>query len=212
LLLYYITDSTRFAGVEAERNRHLLNTISQAAASAIDFIQLRERHLPAADLERLARKAVQALRTVPSSRTRLLINSRVDIALAAGADGVHLRSKDLSPAEVRSIWRAAGNESDPVVAVSCHSHSDVVRAAETAADFVVFGPVFEKAGSPPGMITGLDQLRAVCRSPVPVLALGGVSAQNACLCIQAGAAGIAGIRLFQQPDVAATIAGLRSLK
>ena len=86
-----------------------------------------------------------------------------------------------------------------LVAVSCHSEEDVRVAANAGANFVVFGPVFEKAGSSPA---GLNALRSACRYDVPVLALGGVSIQNAQSCLQAGAAGLAGIRLFQDNNIA----------
>lgn len=211
MILYYITDSTKFAGTQTERHAHLLNRISEAAELGIDFIQLRERHLATHDLETLARKAVESVKALSSSRTRLLVNSRPDIALAAGADGVHLRSKDVSPRDVRSIWQSAGRTAKPIIAVSCHAGRDVTCAVEAQADFVVFGPVFEKAGSPQ-VTSGLELLRSACSHSVPVLALGGVSTQNADLCIQAGSAGVAGIRLFQQGDLAGTITRLRSLE
>ena len=212
MILYYITDSTKFAGTQTERHAHLLNRISEAAELGIDFIQLRERHLATHDLETLARKAVESVKALSSSRTRLLVNSRPDIALAAGADGVHLRSKDVSPRDVRSIWQSAGRTTKPIIAVSCHSGREVTFAAEAGADFVVFGPVFGKAGSPQVTVAGLELLRSACNHSVPVLALGGVSTHNADLCIQAGSAGVAGIRLFQQGDLAGTITRLRSLQ
>jgi len=211
LLLYYITDAAQFAGTDGERQAHLLDRIAQAAGLGIDFIQLRERNLVTHDLEALARKAVETVRAGPSRKTRLLINSRSDVALATGADGVHLRSKDISPSEVHRIWQAAGSSANAVVAVSCHSPEDVADAAKGGADFVVFGPVFEKKDCR-GPVTGLTLLREVCDYPIPVLALGGVSGENAHLCVQAGAAGLAGIRLFQEDDMTDTTARLRPLK
>src|SRR5215470_7979866 len=114
LLVYYITDRAQFAGNEDQRRRQLLERIRWAARCGVDFIQLREKDLCGRELEVLAGKAVEAARG-GSPKTRLLINSRTDIALVAGAAGVHLRANDVSPAEVRRVWRDAGIESQPAV-------------------------------------------------------------------------------------------------
>jgi thiamine-phosphate pyrophosphorylase len=197
VLLYYITDRIQFPGTENERRALLLQRIKENAGMGVDFIQLREKDLCARDLESLARAALE---NIHGSRTRLLINSRSDVALAVGAHGVHLRSDDISPAEVRNIWRAAGSKANPVIAVSCHSEDDVIAARNSGADFVVFGPVFGKASANDLQASkpmGLEQLRRVCQHGLPVLALGGATAENAQDCLDAGAAGIAGIRFFQ---------------
>ena len=209
MLLYYITDRSQFSGAEAERRARLLGRIADAVECGVDFIQLRERDLAAHELEALAWAVRETVRA-SASPTCLLINSRTDIALAVDAHGVHLRAHDISPIEVRRIWRSAGQKSEPVIAVSCHSEGEVVDAQKNGADFVVFGPVFEKTGSPEVAATGLSPLRSVCRHSVPVVALGGVTRKNARLCIQAGAQGIAGIRLFQGGDLAATVRQLRA--
>ena len=107
-LLYYITDRTQFPGDEHARRRALLAKIAEAARTGVDYIQLREKDLSARELEDLARESVGMIRQVGAEnralRTRLLINSRTEVALAADADGVHLRSEDVSPLTVRSIW------------------------------------------------------------------------------------------------------------
>jgi len=208
LLLYYITDRLRLPGTKRERRERLLNMIAAAASSGVDFVQLREKDMHSRELELLAREAVQRIRAF-SGRTRLLINSRTDIALAAGADGVHLRSNDISPEEARKIWRAAHGPGKPVIAVSCHHDADVAAAEAGHADFVVFGPVFKKKGPLEMRLTGLDALRSACLHKVPVLALGGVTEHNAQLCIEAGAAGVAGIRLFQKGEMPKQVAALR---
>jgi thiamine-phosphate pyrophosphorylase len=218
VLLYYITDRTQFHGTEDDRRERLLERIAEAASSAIDFIQLREKDLPPRELEVLAHSAVERVRG-SGARTRLLINSRTDVALATGADGVHLRSKDVSPADVRSIWRVA-NKRDPVIAVSCHTELEVVTAKKTGADFVVFGPMFEKKD--PSFSTSpnigerwgrpLEQLRSASQRGIPVLALGGITVERAGACIQAGAAGVAGIRLFQQGNLLSTMNSLRAFQ
>jgi thiamine-phosphate pyrophosphorylase len=204
LLLYYITDQTQFAGDEASRRRALLGKIAEAARCNVDFIQLREKDLCGRELEALAREAVRRVRR-NSSRTRLLINSRTDVAIACGADGAHLRSEDVLPGEVRAEWRHSLSVA-PVISVSCHSPAEVARAAAEEADLAVFAPVFEKQGS---SAAGLDALRAACEHPIKVLALGGVTLENARACVEAGAAGVAGIRLFQANDVAKVVGALR---
>jgi len=195
LLLYYITDRSQFPGSEAERCEQLLHKVREAVAAAVDYIQLRERDLSGRGFEELAR-GVAGIVGEKGSQTRLLINSRTDIALSTASDGVNLRSQDISPSEVRRIWRAANSRSEPVVAVSCHAEEEVRSASSAGADFVVFGPVFEKHGfSTP---QGLDKLREVTSElgDFPVLAIGGISLENAAACLDAGASGIAAIRLL----------------
>ena len=205
MLLYYITDRDQFPGPEHRRRELLIERIAQVSRAGIDYIQLREKDLSSRELEELARAIVQRAREA-SSATRILINSRTDVALATGADGVHLRSSDVSPADVRRIWSAAGARSKPVIAVSCHAEQEVVAARLAGADFVVFGPVFKKSGTPG---VGLPELRAACAHGIPVFALGGVNGGNANSCLETGAAGVAGIRLFQEGDLLATVSHLR---
>jgi thiamine-phosphate pyrophosphorylase len=212
LLLYYITDRGQFSGTPADQERLLLEKISECAAAEVDFIQLREKDLGAHKLEELALKARAAIPA--GSSTRLLINSRPDIALAVLAHGVHLPAADLYPSDVRAIMMRAGMR-EPVIASSAHSLEDVALAESHGADFAVFAPVFEKKGQP--SLDGLNRLRQVCQRqqaadpPMPVLALGGVSLDNAEKCVDAGAAGIAGIRLFQQGSIDPLVKQLRSL-
>lgn len=211
-LFCYITDRTQFAGTAQEQERQLLKAIAECAAAGVDYIQLREKDLPVRSLEVLAGKAVAAIPA--GSPSRLLINSRTDVALACGAHGVHLPSRSLPASEVRATW-ARSSRSTPIVGVSTHSAEEVASAEAHGADFAVFAPVFEKSGA--ANPAGLDQLREVCcrppitGTPMPVLALGGITLENARLCLQAGAAGIAGIRLFQQGEVAESVRNLRSV-
>jgi thiamine-phosphate pyrophosphorylase len=219
-LLYYITDRTSFAGNESTRRAKLLDKIVEATRAGVDYIQLREKDLPTRELQSLAQQAstlIRQLRTEnPELKTALLINSRTDVAIAAAADGVHLRSEDLSPEDVRRIWTQCGADAlvrdparrNPLVGVSCHSPEEVEQAAANRADFAVFAPVFEKQRAQPA---GLDQLRQACLANIPVLALGGVTLSNARSCLEAGAAGIAGIRLFQENDVRELAQRLRQL-
>lgn len=179
LIRCYITDRTSCP-------RDLLENIERNIRDGVEYIQLREKDLSARELLAFAIRAVDAAR---GSATRILINDRTDVALAAGAHGVHLRSGSFRPEELRAIVPAGF-----VIGVSCHTHEDLREAA--AADFAVYGPVFASPGKGPP--TGIDALAAAIRnSPVPVLALGGVTLANAHQCLDAGAAGIAAIRLFQ---------------
>lgn len=202
MLLYYITDRQQFTGSESEGRSALLSKVVDASRCGVDFVQLREKDLCARELEKLACAAVAAVRA-NSSKTRLLINSRTDIAIACGADGVHLRSDDISPREVRNLWPSA------VIGASCRSAAEVSRALADGADFAVLAPLFEKKGTQVRP-AGLDALRAASQEHIRVLALGGVTTENARACVQAGAAGVAGIRLFQENDIAQVVQGLRA--
>jgi thiamine-phosphate pyrophosphorylase len=208
LLLFYITDRTQFSGDESARRRDLLAKIAEATRCGVDLIQLRERDLSSRELEALTRAARRVIgENSGEPVSRLLINSRSDIAIACGADGAHLRSDDISPSEVRKIWARSGRPS--LISVSCHSTADVTRAADEGADFAVFAPVFEKKGEPQSRAAGLDRLREACRQKISVLALGGITVENACACVEAGAVGIAAIRLFQENDIAGVVRQLR---
>ena len=220
-LLYYITDRTAFPGDESERRSRLLEKIAEAARAGVDYIQLREKDLTPRELESLAAEAVRAVRQQTTGHwpltTALLINSRTDVALAVEADGVHLRSDDVSPEEVREVFRGAGaparqlSPRNPLIAVSCHSPAELAMATASQATFAVFGPVFEKKDSPEARPAGLVRLRESCQSNIPVLALGGITLTNARACLDAGAAGIAAIRLFQENNIPDIVQQLRNL-
>jgi thiamine-phosphate pyrophosphorylase len=211
LLLYYITDRTQFAGDESLRRHRLLQKIAECARFGVDYVQLREKDLATRELESLAGEAVGILRDAAASQTRLLINSRTDVAIACGADGVHLRSDDISCAEVRQVWNHAGRADRPLVGVSCHAAEEARDAVTGGADFAVFAPVFEKNNTAGARPAGLEALRQACREKIPVLALGGIRLENAAACLEAGAAGIAGIRLFQENEISRVVDVLRGL-
>jgi len=220
-LFYYITDRSAFGSNEGTRRQRLLEKITEAARAGVDYIQLREKDLPTRDLESLAREGVDAILRARTDnrelRTALLINSRTDVALAVGADGVHLRSDDVSPVDVRAAWKACGeaatgreySDRDPLIGVSCHSPREVARAAASGATFAVFAPVFEKKDAADAPAVGLALLHEASRENIPALALGGLTLTNARSCLEAGAAGIAAIRLFQENDIAAVVEHLR---
>ena len=212
MLLCYITDRSQFSGNESARRRRLLEKIAEAARYGVDFIQLREKDLTTRELELFAPELIRAVRENSSSTTQLLINSRVDVALAVGADGVHLRSEDISPADVRKTLNHHGRGASArfTVGVSCHSIHEVKQAVDHA-DFVVYGPIFQKKIVSGSSAVGLQGLHQACQETIPVLALGGITIENARDCLRAGAAGIAGIRLFQENEMSKVVSVLRSL-
>ncbi len=183
---YYITNRLQLPDPAA-----LLDVIAHNLAAGIDYVQIREKDLSARALEALV---VQVLRLPNPHGARVLVNTRADIALACGAHGVHLPSASVSPARLRAIV-----PKNFLIAVSTHEREEALVAEREGADFAVFGPVFaplSKAEHAPPR--GLDQLRRVAESvSMPVFALGGITRANAGSCVQAGAAGIAGISIFQ---------------
>jgi thiamine-phosphate pyrophosphorylase len=171
------------------------------AQEGVDYVQLREKKMEAGELVKLAVEMVAALRE--AGHTKLLVNGRPDVAVAAGADGVHLTAAagELTPAQVREVFRREGvGIVQPVIGVSCHTLEEVGRAVSDKVNLILFGPVFEKRveGEMVGEGVGLGELQKACTAAdgMPVLALGGVTWPRAELCIEAGVAGVAGIRLF----------------
>lgn len=195
--LLLVTDRTQ------TRGRPLPSVIREAVKSGVPAVQLRERDLLTSELLLLA-QTLQAI-TRPSG-VPLIVNDRLDLALALELDGVHLRASSLPAAVVR---RLAGPQR--VVGVSTHSLEDVRRANEEGADYVVFGPVFDTPSKRPfGPPLGLDALAAVCaKSAAPVFAIGGVTPSRAREARQAGAHGVAVIgAILTQDDVRAATAQL----
>jgi thiamine-phosphate pyrophosphorylase len=180
--LYLITDR------KATNGRPLLDVVAQALSGARSShqlaVQLREKDLSGRELFELA----CALRPITSAAGAwLFVNDRIDVALAAGADGVHLAGGSLSASDVRALGPLR-------VAASTHTADDVARAAAAGVDFVVFGPVFATASKPAVAPVGLATLKIVTGLGIPVLALGGVTADNVADCLISGAVGVAGIR------------------
>jgi len=200
MLCCAITDGKTSGFVNTTQVERVQNQVRRWAAQGIDIIQIREKNLDAGALFTLAEAALRTLRDSNSS-AKLLINARADVAIAARAHGVHLTGHrdELTPRQVRELFTRAGLP-PPVVSVSCHSPAEIAHARHNAADLILFGPIFEKRadGELVSAGMGLEALALACEiaEQIPVLALGGVTPQNAGLCVRAGAAGIAGIRLF----------------
>ena len=195
-----ITDGSASGFVNTTQIDRLRNHVRRWAADGIDLIQLREKNLDAGALLALAEVALHTLCEMQSP-TKLLINTRADVAIAARVHGVHLTSHpdELTPQQVRELFTHAGLPA-PIVSISCHTPADIARARHNAADYILFGPIFEKRvdGELVTDGVGLEALALACAiaQQVPVLALGGITSENAGACLVAGAAGIAGIRTF----------------
>jgi thiamine-phosphate pyrophosphorylase len=170
------------------------------AEMGVEYVQLREKKLAAGEMGRVAR-LMREVFAEAGGTTKLLVNGRADVALVAGADGVHLTAAEgeLTPEQVRRVFATAGG-GVPVVSVSCHTLDDVRRAVRGGVDLILFGPVFEKRVAGEVVVAGVgrEALRRACEAAggVAVLALGGVTDGNWGDCLEAGAAGVAGIRMF----------------
>lgn len=238
-LLCYVTDRRRLFPVGTpETSQHLdtrkilLEKIAAAGTAGVDWIQIREKDLSGKECSSLTREAVHiamsssldASANIPNSpgteaargqvSSRILVNDRLDVALATEASGVHLGEKSLSPEEARRLVQSLGRKEDFLIGVSCHL-LDSAKAAESGGpEYLFFGPLFATPSKAAyGEPQGLKRLAEVCRAvALPVLAIGGITLENAADCLSAGASGIAAIRLFQDaPDMAALVRELRSL-
>jgi len=205
-LLCYVTDRRSFPAADTSQQLSaLLQKIEELAAAGIDWIQIREKDLSARDLAALTRQALQitARHSPQTLRTRILVNDRLDVAIAERAAGVHLGEQSLPVADARRLIQSAQAQNllpqDFLLGVSCHSVEAAKAAQAASADYLFFGPIFatplkEKFGPP----QGIQRLRDVCRLvSLPVFAIGGITSDNAKSCIEAGAAGLAAIRLFR---------------
>ena len=214
-ILCYVTDRRAFEAAPGPTGfpprdpallgaRSLHDCIRRAALVGTDWIQIREKDLEARSLVELARFAVAETR---ATAARVLVNDRLDVALAANAAGIHLGENSL-PLERIIEWRRSTGRLDFLIGVSCHSLESARAAGLGGADYIFFGPVFATPSKAAfGAPQGIEPLREVCASvEIPVLAIGGVNLENARSCITAGAAGVAAIRLFQDLTDSAELA------
>ena len=181
------------------RDRRLAEALAarcgELAREGVAYVLVREKQLSAGELAEVCRVVLQAVRGAGTA-TKVLVAGRLDVAVAVGADGVNLSGAvgELTALQAREMMPEA------FVSVSCHSVADIVQASAGGADAVLFGPVFGKRVDGVEVLpaVGLEALREACRvaGESPVFALGGVSAENAAECVAAGAAGVAGIRMF----------------
>jgi thiamine-phosphate diphosphorylase len=181
---YAISDSRLLGGIE-----RLPDWVAGLEEAGVDMVQIREKSLPASDLVCVVTACLLRCR-----RIRLLVNGRVDVALACGAHGAHLPG-DSPPA---AAWRGIVPPGF-LFGVSCHSTADAQAAQSGGADFAVAAPVFDPLSKAAyGRPLGIEELRRICQSVnLPVFALGGVTLRNAEECLAAGAAGVAGITLYR---------------
>jgi thiamine-phosphate pyrophosphorylase len=210
--LYAITDRHQLPGSESDQRVALVSLARTWAQHNIDYIQIREKDLAPSELRDLAKEIVSAVRE-ENQITRVLLNGPAEIALDTHADGVHLPASPSSNAaeQARDLFAATGR--DAIISHSCHSLKEILKAKEESQrnphatitnTLILYAPVFEKSITGKDLFPGrgLDALRAAADAarPIPVFALGGVTPENAQSCIEAGTAGVAGIRLFLNDD------------
>jgi thiamine-phosphate pyrophosphorylase len=195
--LYLITsgETTRETNPHSPEFKRLLTLVRAAADAGINLIQLREKSLSARSLYELAARAAEISR---GSETRVLVNDRADIARAADCSGVHLTTRSLDSSVVRRTFGP-----DFLIGVSTHCVEEARQAQAGGADFAVFGPVFATPSKLPyGPALGIEELARAARSlpSFPLLAVGGITRENAPQVLNAGARGLAAIRLFSEPE------------
>jgi thiamine-phosphate pyrophosphorylase len=186
--LCYITDRRRLRSVS------LAAIVHETVRAGVDIVQVREKDLTSLELIRLVEEVLSAARKPGMGGARVVVNDRVDVALAVGAEGAHLATHSMPAQVVRRLVPRGF-----VIGASCHSLDEAIAAESGGADYLVLGPVFETPSKlvygPP---LGLEKLRNVTsRIRIPVLALGGITVDRVRPCVEAGASGIAGIRIFQ---------------
>jgi thiamine-phosphate pyrophosphorylase len=187
----------------ADAQRLLLESIGRAAAAGVDWIQLREKDYSGKEWTQLVQESLERVKDADRP-IRVLVNDRLDVALACGSGGVHLSESGIPVADACRLrddfFSTEGARPDFLVGVSCHSLGAALGAARAGADYIHFSPIYHtpsKANYGPPQ--GPERLaRVVSAVEVPVIAIGGITRENARDCFRAGAAGIAAIRLFQE--------------
>lgn len=185
-----VTDRRRYG---AAWEPALVGRVGAASREGVHLVQIRERDLDGGPLMRLVSACVAAVR---GTRTRIIVNDRLDVALAARAHGVHLRADSFSAARARASAPAPF-----LIGRSVHSVTDAVATTcDDGLDYLIFGTVFDSASKPGGTPAGLAALGEVAQATrLPVLAIGGVTRGRIPDILAAGAAGVAGISMFDTP-------------
>jgi thiamine-phosphate diphosphorylase len=230
-ILCYVTDRHTLPRSSDENSiAALARRIAEVATAGVHWIQIREKELCAKELSLLTREALRAVQwhrlqpveASPSdskqqntsrvvSHARIIVNDRLDVAIAERADGVHLGENSIPPAAARRLIQTAQEKKiiaeHFIVGVSCHSLVSAKAAEAAGADYIYFGPIFPTPSKGTyGEPQGLARLAEVCCTlSIPVLAIGGISEANARNCLDSGAAGIAAIRLFQDTTNLASV-------
>jgi thiamine-phosphate pyrophosphorylase len=217
-ILCYVTDRKSLTPATGESQREaLLKRIEAAAKAGVDWIQIREKDLSGREIFDLVLQVISQVKKKlgANCRTKLIVNDRFDVAISAQAHGVHLGEHSVAVAEIRR-WLTAHsnrNEREILIGASCHSLDNCKAAEQSGADYIFFGPIFPSPSKAAyGSPQGIKALADVCRVVnVPVLAIGGITLENGYLCINAGAEGLAAIRLFQHSDYLVSLEKLRSM-
>jgi thiamine-phosphate pyrophosphorylase len=204
-IICYVTDRRALPvgkTASALLNKILLDTIRAGVAAGVDWVQIREKDLSTRELFGLVREVVLASGRPDSTHShsiKVIVNDRLDVALAAGAAGVHLGQASAPAREVVRWCRAGNAPADFLVGVSCHSLEGAQEAENAGASYTYFGPIYETPSKIPfGKPHGVEELAQVATAVrIPVIAIGGINESNAADCIRAGAAGIAAIRMIQ---------------
>ena len=197
----YVTDRKLLAPAEGGTNTAILETIRKAIAAGVDWVQIREKDMAAAELLGLVQEALSGGGggRLQGAQKKIMVNDRLDVAIAASASGVHLGRESAPVREVVQWCRPGNAPREFMVGVSCHSVTEARDAESAGASYVIFGPIFDTPSKRAfGEPVGIAQLALACAAlKIPVLAIGGIDVRNARECLRAGAAGIAAIRMFQ---------------
>jgi len=206
-----VTDRRSLAGAPELALELQLEKIKQAAKAGVDWIQIREKDLSGRELAQLTKDAMVL---AAGCGTVVLVNDRLDVACAADAGGVHLGEQSIPADQARRLLSQCCRDGNFIVGVSAHSIEGAMLAEQTGADYLIFGPVYATPSKASfGRPQGVQRLQEVCQQlQIPVLAIGGITLENAGECFAAGAQGIAAIRLFQDAeDLETVVSELRRL-
>jgi thiamine-phosphate pyrophosphorylase len=212
-IVCYVTDRRSLGAADASTSVRLRETIRLAIAAGADCVQIREKDLAGRELLGIVRDAVAIAKdaaTAPAAIARVIMNGRLDVALAAGAGGVHLGGGSAPVQDVVAWCRRGNAPAGFSVGVSCHSLEDARTAERAGADYIFFGPVFDTPSKRAfGKAHGVVKLSEVCEAvrTLSVIAIGGIDTDNGGECMRAGSAGIAAIRLFQEASDLPALSG-----